>query len=126
MMAISILFVESAPCAREEFITVYSTMGYDVQAVGTVDQALEILAAATVNVVIFRLNFDDVYGRAFTITAKRLQPYLKIIIASDHSPPSALPANVDAFVQKALSLEAVDTTIRSALFPPLKARLITW
>jgi DNA-binding NtrC family response regulator len=82
-MSFSILIVEPDFLALETTSQMLMLTGFRTVSLQTVELALGALKAISIDVAIFSSVPDDPTGADFSIAAKRIQPALKIIVATD-------------------------------------------
>lgn len=110
-----ILCVDDDPRINELNQIVLGRDGYEVQIALSPSDALERFAANRFDLVITDL-FSTPIDAAFIGKLRSLDPRVPVIVVSgQHNPPPEVLKQVDAFVQKAYSLNALRDAVREVL-----------
>ena len=116
MTAIRILCVDDDPHINELNEIVLTQAGYQVESAASPEDALARFQDHTFDLVVTDLFSPQSSNAAFISKLRNVAPSLPIIIVSGNdSPPPEILKQVDAFVQKAYSLNALTNAIREVL-----------
>ena len=116
MIVPRILCVDDDPRINELNEIVLGRAGYDVQIALSPSDALERFAADRFDLVITDLFSNASSDAGFIRKLRSLDPKVPVIIVSGQtSPSSEILKQVDAFVQKAYSLNALKDAVREVL-----------
>lgn len=111
-MSFSILIVEPDFPALETHSGMLTATGFRTVSLQTVELALGALQAINIDVAIFSATFEDPHGTDFAIAAKRIQPALKIVVATERNFPERSDPHVDATVHKPFLLPEISSIVR--------------
>lgn len=116
MSATRILCVDDDPHINELNEIVLKQAGYEVESAVSPEDALARFQEHTFDLVVTDLFSPHSSDAAFISKLRNVAPSLPIIIVSGQdSPPPEILKQVDAFVQKAYSLNALTDAIREVL-----------
>lgn len=98
LMAIKVLLVEDDRALREALADTLLLAGHDYQAVGSAEEALEVVAAQAFNLVISDVNMPGMDGHQLLGLLRARQPQLPVLLMTAHG---AVERAVDAMRQGA-------------------------
>lgn len=120
-----ILCVDDDPRINELNEIVLGREGYEVQIAVSPSDALERFAADRFDLVITDLFSHTSSDAGFIRKLRSVDPRVPVIVVSgQHSPPPEVLKQVDAFVQKAYSLNALRDAVREVLMREKLRRIV--
>ena len=106
-----ILIVEDNAPFRELIREVFEYLGYRVSEASNGLEGLSLMESASINLAIVDLEMPQMNGLEFTKRVKEKNPQFPVIMmtayAASHSPAEIADANVDAFLQKPMGVDAL-------------------
>lgn len=116
-MPLSVLVVENDPLTRQTIVHMLDSLQYNVHGVDSAALASGFLKSVAFDVMVLSLTFMDPDGDALAMSAKAVQPHLKVIVVSGRYAPEVLKPHVDAFVQKPFGIKSINDAIQHLIAP---------
>jgi two-component system cell cycle response regulator CpdR len=114
-----VLVAEDNPAVREFIVRSLSSAGFSVTSAIDGQQALDMLAAETFDVLVTDIVMPNVDGIALAMKAGQLYPALRIVMVSGYAQERMRAVNLESLVQKVISkpfsLEEICEAVKSAL-----------
>lgn len=109
----SILVLERDATLRATLVSMLHALSYNASGFERAQQIYDVLDSVMVNVLVISLESTDLDGVHIATTAKHHQDGLKVVVIDWREPPEKLRPQVDQFLQKPFSIEALRQTIES-------------
>lgn len=117
--AAKVLVAEDNPAVREFIVRSLASAGFKVGAAIDGQQALDMLARASYDVLVSDIVMPNVDGIALAMKAARLYPNIKIVMISGYAQERLRAHNLEALVHKIIakpfSLEDICDAVKNAL-----------
>jgi CheY-like chemotaxis protein len=111
-----ILVVDDDPTLRELLVDTLTTIGYDTIAAESGEQALEMLPALSVDLVITDIKMDVIDGIELLGRLRKQHPELPVLMISGVDAPEVIGrAAPDGFLPKPFRIQAIEEQIEKAL-----------